>query len=74
MENQSQSVFHNGGIANQMHFQSNTKHQFNLNAFNACCIHVHKAKYSMNVQCLALGILEIVWAQIISFETWKDIT
>jgi hypothetical protein len=44
MENQSKSVFDNGGIVNQMDIQSNTKHQFNLNAFNACCIHVHKAK------------------------------
>jgi hypothetical protein len=49
MDNQLESVFHDGGIGNQMDIQSNMKHQFNLNAFNACCIQVHKAKYSMNM-------------------------
>jgi hypothetical protein len=42
--------------------QSNTKLQFNLNAFNACYTQVHKEKYSMNVQYCILGIPEIVWA------------
>jgi hypothetical protein len=42
-------VFH-GGIANQMDNQNNTKLQFNLDTFNACCTQVHKTKYSMNVQ------------------------
>jgi hypothetical protein len=35
--------------------------QFNLNAFNTCCIQVHKAKYSMNMQYPILSTLEIVW-------------
>jgi hypothetical protein len=55
------TVFH-GGIANQMDNQSNTEHPFNLDAFNVCCIQVHKTKYSMNVQYPILGNLEIVWA------------
>jgi hypothetical protein len=38
-----------GGIANQVDNQSNTKLRFNLNTFNACCIQVHKTKYSMKV-------------------------
>jgi hypothetical protein len=62
MNNQLESVFHDGGIANQVDIQSNTKHQFNLNAFNACCTQVHKAKYLMNMQYPALGIFEIIWA------------
>jgi hypothetical protein len=37
------------GIANQVDNQSNTKLWFNLHAFNACCIQVHKKKYSMNM-------------------------
>jgi hypothetical protein len=61
MDNQSKSVFHHGGITNQMDIQSNMKHHFNLNAFNACCTQVHEAKYSMNMQYPTLGILEIVW-------------
>jgi hypothetical protein len=36
--------------------------QFNLDAYNACCIQVHKAKYLMKVQYPILDILEIVWA------------
>jgi hypothetical protein len=51
-----------GGIANQVDNQSDTKLQFNLNTFNACCTQVHKTKYSMNVQYPILGTLEIVWA------------
>ncbi len=42
--------------------QNDTELQFNLNAFNACCTQVHKAKYSMNMQYTILHILEIVWA------------
>jgi len=38
-----------GGIANQVDNQSNTKLEFNLNAFNACCTQVHKTKYSMKM-------------------------
>jgi hypothetical protein len=50
-------VFH-GGIANQVHNQSDTKLQFHLDTYNACCIQVHKAKYSMNVQYPILCTLE----------------
>jgi hypothetical protein len=50
------------GISNQVDNKSDMKLQFNLNAFNACCIQVHKAKYSMNMQYTILRILEMVWA------------
>ncbi len=50
------------GIANQVDNQIDMEFQFNLDTFNACCIHVHKAKYSMNVQYPILHTPRIVWA------------
>jgi hypothetical protein len=40
-------------MPNQMDNQSDTKLQFNLDTFSACCIQVHKAKYSMDMQYLS---------------------
>jgi hypothetical protein len=51
-----------GVLQTKMDDQSNIELQFNLNAFNVCCIQVHKTKYSMNLQYPILGNLEIVWA------------
>jgi hypothetical protein len=51
-----------GVLQTKMDDQSNIELQFNLNAFNVCCIQVHKKKYSMNLQYPILGNLEIVWA------------
>jgi hypothetical protein len=55
-------VFSMGVLQTKMDDQSNIELQFNLNAFNVCCIQVHKTKYSMNLQYPILGNLEIVWA------------
>jgi hypothetical protein len=49
-------------ITNQVDNQSNIELQFNLDTFNACCIQVQKAKYSMNVQCPIILTPNIVWA------------
>jgi hypothetical protein len=45
--------------------------KFNLDAFNACCTQVHKAKYLMNMQYPILGTLEIVWAPYHIFQQFK---
>jgi hypothetical protein len=63
-----ESVLH-GNIANQVDNQNDTEFQFNLDAFNACCIRVHKTKYLMNMQYPILGTPKIV----ISFDNLKGI-
>jgi hypothetical protein len=49
-------------ITNQVENHSDTKLQFNLDTFNACCTQVQKAKYSMNVQYPILRTPKIIWA------------
>jgi hypothetical protein len=49
-------------ITNQVDNHSDTKLQFNLDIFNACCTQVQKAKYSMNVQYPILRTPKIIWA------------
>jgi hypothetical protein len=53
--------------------KSDMELHFNLNTFNACCIQVHKTKYSMTLQYPTLGILEIVWAPYHIFYNWRGI-